>query len=93
MRAKVLHYGGTGLCLYRKRLEAGRFASLWERSEGARVELTMSELALATAPTTPWRKRAATDPVPASSLPTAGPIGAPLAGAWSLAGYLQLVLV
>jgi transposase len=45
-RAKVLHYDGTGLCLYHKRLEAGRFASLWERSEGERVELTMSELAL-----------------------------------------------
>jgi transposase len=45
-RAKVLHYDGTGLCLYHKRLEAGRFASLWERPEGASVELTMSELAL-----------------------------------------------
>lgn len=45
-RAKVLHYDGTGLCLYHKRLEAGRFASLWERSEASQVELTMSELAL-----------------------------------------------
>lgn len=45
-RAKVLHYDGTGLCLYHKRLEAGRFAALWERAEGERVELTMSELAL-----------------------------------------------
>lgn len=45
-RAKVLHYDGTGLCLYHKRLEAGRFASLWERGEGASVELTMSELSL-----------------------------------------------
>jgi transposase len=45
-RAKVLHYDGTGLCLYHKRLEAGRFASLWERAEGGSVELTLSELAL-----------------------------------------------
>ena len=45
-RAKVLHYDRTGFCLYHKRLEAGRFASLWERSEGESVELTMSELAL-----------------------------------------------
>jgi len=42
-RAKVLVYDGTGLCLYHKRLEAGRFACLF--GEGA-VELTMSELAL-----------------------------------------------
>ena len=42
-RAKVLVYDGTGLCLYHKRLEVGRFASLL--GEGA-VELTMSELAL-----------------------------------------------
>ena len=44
--AKLLHYDGTGFCLYHKRLEAGRFASLWERAAGERVELTMSELAL-----------------------------------------------
>jgi transposase len=45
-RAKVLHYDGTGLCLYHKRLESGRFAALWQRADGERVELTMSELAL-----------------------------------------------
>jgi transposase len=45
-RAKVLHYDGTGLCLYHKRLEAGRFAAPWERTEGIALELTMSELAL-----------------------------------------------
>jgi len=46
-RAKVLVYDGTGLCIYQKRLEAGRFAALWVR-DGASpaVELTMSELAL-----------------------------------------------
>lgn len=46
-RAKVLVWDGTGLCIYQKRLERGRFASLWERAaaNGA-IELTMSELAL-----------------------------------------------
>ena len=33
VRAKVLHFDGTGLCLYAKRLERGRFAALW-RDEG-----------------------------------------------------------
>ena len=45
-RAKVLHYDGTGFCLYHKRLEMGRFASLWERATGESVELTIAELAL-----------------------------------------------
>jgi transposase len=45
-RAKLLHYDGTGFCLYHKRLEAGRFASLWERAAGDRLELTIAELAL-----------------------------------------------
>jgi transposase len=45
-RAKLLHYDGTGFCLYHKRLEAGRFASLWERAAGENVELTIAELAL-----------------------------------------------
>lgn len=44
-RAKVLLYDGTGLCLYHKRLEAGRFACLWERGAET-LELTLSELAL-----------------------------------------------
>ena len=46
-RAKVLVYDGTGLCIYQKRLEVGRFAALWGR-DGAlpAVELTLSELAL-----------------------------------------------
>ena len=45
-RAKVLVWDGTGLCIYMKRLEQGRFACLWERFPGRSVELTMSELAL-----------------------------------------------
>ena len=46
-RAKVLVWDGTGLCIYQKRLERGRFAPLWERAvTGAAIELTMSELAL-----------------------------------------------
>jgi transposase len=46
-RAKVLVWDGTGLCIYMKRLEQGRFASLWDPAmSGASVELTMSELSL-----------------------------------------------
>ena len=46
-RAKVLLWDGTGLCLYAKRLEQGRFACLWrERSTSAPLRLTMSELQL-----------------------------------------------
>ena len=46
-RAKVLVWDGTGLCIYQKRLERGRFAPLWERAvTGGAIELTMSELAL-----------------------------------------------
>ncbi len=45
-RAKVLVWDGTGLCIYQKRLEEGRFACLWKRERGGVVELTMSELAL-----------------------------------------------
>lgn len=46
IRAKVLHWDGTGLCIYAKRLETGRFATLWERSQGGEVSLTSSELQL-----------------------------------------------
>ncbi len=42
---KVLLWDGTGLCIFSKRLERGRFADLW-RSGGATVQLTSSELAL-----------------------------------------------
>ena len=42
---KVLVWDGTGLCIFQKRLERGRFASLW-RDDGHVVRLTASELAL-----------------------------------------------
>lgn len=44
--AKVLVWDGTGLCVYSKRLEQGRFACLWRQPEQARLRLTLSELAL-----------------------------------------------
>ena len=46
IRAKVLMWDGTGLCLYAKRLEEGRFAPLWRREQDGEVVLSMSELAL-----------------------------------------------
>ena len=42
---KVLVWDGTGLCIFQKRLERGRFAPLW-RDDGASLELTSTELAL-----------------------------------------------
>ena len=45
-RAKVLVWDGTGLCLYQKRLEQGRFALLWQPGRANAVELTLSELTL-----------------------------------------------
>jgi transposase len=45
-RAKVLLWDGTGLCIYAKRLECGRFAALWRDATDAALRLTTSELAL-----------------------------------------------
>ena len=42
---KVLVWDGTGLCIFQKRLERGRFAALW-RDDGQVLRLTASELAL-----------------------------------------------
>ncbi len=42
---KVLVWDGTGLCIFQKRLERGRFASPW-RDDGDVVRMTASELAL-----------------------------------------------
>jgi len=41
---KVLLWDGTGLCIFMKRLERGRFADLWR--DGATTRMTSSELAL-----------------------------------------------
>lgn len=45
-RAKVLFWDGTGLCLYSKRLEKGRFVAPWKRETKGALVMTMSELAL-----------------------------------------------
>jgi transposase len=45
--AKVLHWDGTGLCIYGKRLSKGRFTALWAcASSGVTLALTRTELSL-----------------------------------------------
>lgn len=46
IRAKVLVWDGTGLCVYAKRLERGRFACLWESATEKAIALSASELQL-----------------------------------------------
>jgi transposase len=43
-RAKILLWDGTGLCIFQKRLEQGRFAKLWRDTK--KVTLSHSELSL-----------------------------------------------
>jgi len=45
-RAKALMWDGTGLCVYSKRLERGRFAALWPTEGKEGKVLTVSELQL-----------------------------------------------
>ena len=45
-RAKVLLWDGTGLCVYAKRLEKGRFAPLWRDDDHKELQLTVTELQL-----------------------------------------------
>lgn len=45
-RAKVLLWDGTGLCIYMKRLEKGRFAAPWRSGDGETIRMSSSELAL-----------------------------------------------
>jgi len=45
--AKVLHWDGTGLCIYAKRLAKNRFTNLWKMgSADAPITLTQAELTL-----------------------------------------------
>lgn len=44
--AKVLFWDGTGLVVYAKRLEKGRFNAPWNTTKDGAVEMTVSELAL-----------------------------------------------
>ena len=45
-RAKVLLWDGTGLCIYMKRLERGRFAAPWKRQDDGAIILSRAELSL-----------------------------------------------
>lgn len=45
-RSKVLYFDGTGVCLFAKRLDQGRFSAPWKRSKKQALEMTLSELSL-----------------------------------------------
>lgn len=63
-RAKVLFWDGTGLVVYAKRLERGRFTAPWQRAGGeAELEMTVAELALFLEGST-WAGRVTLSPAP-----------------------------
>jgi transposase len=66
-RAKVLLWDGTGLCVYQKRLEQGRFTAPWRKTPADRtaksLRMTMSELSLFLEGST-WAGRVALSPEP-----------------------------
>ena len=43
---KVLRHDGSGMTIFMKRLDRGRFPSLWARSNEGEVELSAAELGL-----------------------------------------------
>lgn len=43
---KVMLFDGTGLCIFQKRLDRGRFACLWRQEGDDTLELTTTELTL-----------------------------------------------
>lgn len=43
---KVLRHDGSGMTIFMKRLDHGRFPSLWARANEGEVELSAAELAL-----------------------------------------------
>ncbi len=45
-RAKILYFDGTGVCLFSKRLEQGKFATPWRGPMSKNLTLTLAELAL-----------------------------------------------
>jgi transposase len=45
-RAKALFFDGTGVCLFSKRLEQGRFAAPWSEPASRELTLTATELSL-----------------------------------------------
>jgi transposase len=45
-RAKVLLWDGTGLCIFMKRIEEGRFAAPWNRTDDKTIKMSASELSL-----------------------------------------------
>ncbi len=45
-RAKILYFDGTGMCLFAKRLERGKFATPWRGPMAKNLTMTLAELAL-----------------------------------------------